>query len=344
MKAMPLSLRDYRSSASTENHIPDFNTDTLRNLTGQIANNLKSQGKGPILKDKAARSMTKPSNTDKEVAEYAIKTPISNLAAGSGITAKRNQRPTEASKPSHAKKRSRDGRIKERSDGTRGKNVGPNKPETSQPQNGKKSVGSDIDNNVDEEMRALGGTKEDVDLIANLMSDSEIEDEEASPRKDSVDGLEKEVLQLVRQLGVDRVSQKEVMADSESEEVEEVEKLEDIRNPDLTTPVGRGQSSLVSRQQRLLFRLSNGYANLLLRRFFSLSQSGSPLCYPRCLCLPRRPSSCPPVYWNACKIMPDFFWNTRICPMRSQIDLHLLHINFTPPSCRQVRSQTRSQL
>ena len=251
--------KDYRSSASTENAIPDFNTDTLRSLTEQIASNLESQGKGPILKDKSARSMTKPLNADKEFGEYAIKTPLSTSAAGNGITAKRNQRPKEASKPSQAKKRSRDGRTKERSDETKGKNVGPDKPETSQPQNSKKNVGSDIDNNVDEEMRALGGTTEDVDLIANLTSGSEIEDEEARPSKDSVDGLEKEVLQLVRQLGVDRVSQKNVMADFESEEAEEVE---DICNPNLTTPVGRGQSTLVSREQRLLFCLLNGHANV----------------------------------------------------------------------------------
>ena len=245
---MPALLKDYPSSASTENLIPDFNPDTLRSLTEQIASNLQSQGKGPILKDTAARSRTKPSNADKEIGEYAIKTPISSSAAGHGITAKGNQKPTVASKPSQAKKRSRDGRIKERSDEMRGKSLGPDKPETCQPQNSKKKIRSDIDNNIDEEMRALGGTKEDVDLIANLMSDSEIEDEEARTSKEIVDGLEKEVSQLVRQLGVDRVSQKEVMADSESEDAEEVEKLEDIRNPGLTISVGRGQSSLVSRE------------------------------------------------------------------------------------------------
>ena len=261
MRAMPALLKDRPSSASTENQIPDFNPDTLRNLTEQIASNLQSQGNGSILKDTAARSRTKPSNADKEIGEYAIKTPISSSAASNGITAKGNQKPTVASKTSQAKKRSRDGRIKETSDGMRGENFGPNKPETSQPQNSKKKIRSDIDNNIHEEMRALGGTKEDVNLIANLMSDSEIEDEEARPSKEIVHGLEKEVLQLDRQLGVDRVSQKEVMADSDSDEAEEAEKLQDIRNPDLTTSVGRGQSSLVSREQRLFFRLSNGHAN-----------------------------------------------------------------------------------
>ena len=240
--------KNYPSSASTANTIPEFNTDTLRSLTEQIASNLKSQGKGPILKDTTARSMTKPLNADKDFGEYAIKTPLSTSTAGNGITAKRNQRPTEESKLTQAKKRSRDGRIKERSDETKGKNVGPDKPETSQPQNRKKNIGSDIDNDVDEEIRALGGTKEDVDLIASLTSGSEIEDEEARSSKDTVDGLEKEVLQLVRQLGVDRVSQKEVMADFESEEAEEVEKVVDICNPNLTTPIGRGQSTLVSRE------------------------------------------------------------------------------------------------
>ena len=258
---MPALLKDYHTSGSTENQIPDFNPDTLRSLTEQIASNLKSQGKGPISKNTSKRSKTKFLSADKEFGEHAIKTPLSTSAASNGITAKGNQKPTVALKPSQAKKRSRDGRIKERGDGTKGKSVGPSKPETSELQNSKKKIGSDIDNNIDEEIRALGGTKEDVDLIANLISGSEIEDEEAGPSKELGDGLEKEVLQLVRQLGVDRVSQKEVMADSESEEGEEIEKLEDIRNPDLTTSVGRGQSSSVSREQRLVFRLSNGHAN-----------------------------------------------------------------------------------
>ena len=341
---MPALLKDHHTSGSTEHQIPDFNPDTLQSLTEQIASNLKSQGKGPILKKIAARSKTKPLNANKEFGEHAIKIPVSTSAASNGITAKGNQKPTVALKPSQAKKRSRDGRIKESSDGTKGKNVGPSKPETSKHQTSRKKIGSDIDNNIDEEIRALGGTKEDVDLIANLMSGSEIEDEEAGPRKELGDGLEKEVLQLVRQLGVDRVSQKEVMTDSESEEAEEIEKLEDIRNPDLTSYVGRGQSSLVSREQRLFVRLSNGHANLALHRFFSLSQSGLPSCYPRCLCLPKRPSSCPQIYWNACTTMPKLFWNTRTRITRSQIDLHLLHTNSIPPSCRRVRSQTRSPL
>ena len=258
---MPALLKDYHNSGSTEHQIPDFNPDTLRSLTEQIASNLKSQGKRPILKHTAARSKTKSLNANKELGEHAIKTPLSPSAVSNGITAKGNQEPTVALKPSQAKKRSRDGRIKERSDGTKGKIVGPRKPETSKLQASKKKIGSDIDNNIDEEIRALGGTKEDVELIANLMSGSEIDDEDAGPSKELGDGLEKEVLQLVRQLGVDRVSQKEVMADSESEEAEEVEKLEDIRNPDLTTSVGRCQSSLVSGEQRLFFRLSNGHAN-----------------------------------------------------------------------------------
>ena len=267
MRAMPLLSKDYHISGSTENQIPDFNTDTLRNLTEQIASNFKrqgNQGKGPILKDTTARLKTRPSNAKKELGEHAIKTPVSTSSASNGIPAKGNQKPTVALKPSQAKKRSRDGRIKERSGGMEGEDVGPSKPEASKPQNSKRILGSEINNNIDEEIRALGGTKEDVDLVANLMSGSEIEDEEARPSKELGDGLEKEVLQLIRQLGVDRVSQKEVMADSESEEAEEVEKLEDIRISDLTTSVGRGQSSLVSKEQHLSFRLSNGHANFAL--------------------------------------------------------------------------------
>ena len=260
MRAMRALSKDCNTSGSTEHQIPDFNPDTLRSLTEQIASNLKSQGKGPILKDTAVRSKTKALNANKELGEHEIKISLSSSAARNGTTAKGNQKPTVALKPSQAKKRSQDGRIKERSYGTKGNNVGPSKHETSKPQSSKKKIKSDVDNNIGE-IRALGGTKEDVDLIAGVMSGSEIEDEKAGPSKELGDGLEKEVLQLVRQLGVDRVSQKEVMAASESEEAEE---MEDIRNPDLTTSVGRGHSSLVSREQRLFFRPSNGHADFVL--------------------------------------------------------------------------------
>ena len=230
---MPALLDGYHTSGSTEYQIPDFTPETLQNLTKHIASSLKSTAAGP---------RTKPSNANKELGEFAIKTRVSNAAASDGITAKGNQKPISALKSSQAKKRSRDGRIKERSDGTKGKN------ETSRLQNNKKKNISEIDNKMDEEIRALGGTKEDVALMANLMSGSEIEDEDARPRNESGDGLEKEVLRLVRQFGVDRVSQEEVVASSDSEEGEEVEKLEDIRSSDLTTSFGRDQSSLVSRE------------------------------------------------------------------------------------------------
>ena len=250
--AMPALLKSNHTSGFTESQIPDINPDTLRSLTEQIASNLKTQGKGPISKDIAARPKTKTSNLKKEFIEHVTKSPvlISALQAASNDSTERGkQNPTVASKPSQGKKRLRDGCIKEESDETKAKNVGTSK----------RNIGSGNDNSIDEEIRVLGGTKEDVELVANIISGSEIEDEEARPSKDPGDGLEKEVLKLVRQLGVDRVAQKDLMADSDFEEAEEAEKLEENWNPNVTTFVGRGQRSLVSKKRCPLFHLPNDH-------------------------------------------------------------------------------------
>ena len=295
--------RKYYTSDLTENRVPDFNSDTLRSLTETIDSNLKKNGK-----EDAARPAV--SNSTFQVASNDSKTT-------------RKQKPTVALKTSQGKKRLRDGRIKEQSDEKKDKLISISKLRTSN-----REFGSGNNNNIYEEIRALGGTEEDVDLIANAISESEIEEEEARPSKNLEKCDEKEVLQLVRQLGIDRVAKKELMADSESEEADEVEELEENWNLHSTPPnkelinvnlalqnvvaVGRGQRSLVSKQQCLFFGLTVTILTLALYRFFSLSQSGSPFCYPHCPFHPRSHSFYLLIYWSAYTIMPRYFWNTRI--------------------------------
>ena len=269
---MPTLSSKSNASYSTENQVPDFNSDTLRNLTEQIESNLKNQGKEAISKGAAARPNT---NVNEKFREDAIGSPVlisAIQAASNGSTAPGRQQPTVASMTSHGKKRSRDGRIKEKKDKTKGKYVDTNKFGAND-----MNLGSDNDNNIDKEIRALGGTKEDIDLIANIMSESEMEDEQARPSKNRGNDFEKEILQLVRQLGVDRVAKKELVAESESEEANEVEELDENWNPDITpldndnmgvklalqnvTSIGRGQRSLVSKQQCLVVCLPDDHAD-----------------------------------------------------------------------------------
>ena len=254
---------EYQTLDSTGNMIPDFSPESLRSLTDQIESNLKSQGKRAISNDTPARPKTKALNVEKTRGDHAAKSPVSAPAvqtASNGGTAIGKQKPTVASKPSQAKKRLRDGRIKEESDGTKGSNTCTRKLEIS-----KRKIGLDEDNSFDKEMRALGGTEEDVDLIANIVSESEMEDEEVRLSNNPGDGLGKEILQLVRQLGVDKVAKETLMADFAPEVADEAQDPKESRNSDMTpsnnetlgtklvlqnaTSVGRSQRSLVSKQQ-----------------------------------------------------------------------------------------------
>ena len=272
---MSANSKNNYTSASVPNQVPEFNPDTLRSLTDRIANNLKNKGKGPILKDIAARPKNKTSNIKRKLGEHAIKSTISNPAgkAGSnGSMAKGKEQPTLALKQAQGKKRLRDGRVKERSIGTNGNSATIGKLETS-----KTECVSDNDTFIDDEVRALGGTKEDVDLVANIISGSEIEEEQTSSNNNPRRGLEEEVLQLVRQLGVDRLAQEDSMAEFESEEADGVDKMEENRSHDLmssnqetsgtnlalpkATSVNTSQQSLVSRKQYPVVRLNDNHAN-----------------------------------------------------------------------------------
>lgn len=229
-------------------------------MTDQIESNLKSQDNRAILNNTAARLKAKTPSVGNRRGDHAAKSPTSApavQATSNGSTAIEKQRRTGTSKPRQGKKRLRDGRSKEESDGTKGSNASAKKFETS-----KRTIESDKDNGLDKEIRALGGTREDFDLIANNVSESEMEDGEVRPIKHPGNVLQKEILQLVRQLGLDKVAKEELMADSASEVADEVQELEENRNSDMTpsnkevldiklmlqdaTSVGRSQRTVVS--------------------------------------------------------------------------------------------------
>lgn len=282
---MPTNSQKLSASTITEDHVLDFNPDALRSLTNKIQSSLKNQGKGAISKDTPARPKTKTPNVSQKTREYAAKAPVSTSspnalkAAGKGRTAIGKQTSIMAQKTSQGKKRLRDGRVKEEGRGTKGNNVNAIELGTRN-----QKIGSHNNASIDDEIRALGGTKEDVDLIAGILSESEMEGEEAGPSKKSGNGLEKELQQLVRQLGVDRRGQEEKMADSESDEADEIEELEENGDPDMmpstkvTTSVkptvqnvmsvGKGQIPLVSEQQCLSFGMFDSHADFGLVQIF----------------------------------------------------------------------------
>lgn len=263
---MPAKPRKLNASESIESQVPDFNQDSMRSLTEKIEIKLKSQGKGAILKDASAKPKTNTPSVKGRSGENAAKGPESTFAgkvARNNATPMRKQKPAAAPRTTLGMKRFRDGRIKEERYTGTGDDVN-----TIKLGSRRLTMGSVKNTDFDEEMKALGGEKEDVDLIADIISESEMEGEAAEPSKMG-DGFEKEMLQLVRQLGVDRVGKSELMADSESEQANRMEDLEENGIHETTpsnqvttgvrlalktaTSAGKGQRSLVSNQQCPVF-------------------------------------------------------------------------------------------
>ena len=243
---MPAKSQNPHFSASSENGVPDFDPEILRSLTDKIESNLIYPNRGGFSKGTPAKPKTQTPKFGEKHRQHAITASKVNSAvnsASNGSMMRGKQKPAGTPASSQRKKRLRDGRVKEDGHWKR-----PDDVNSVRLGSRNWSTGSNSDITFDEELRALGGTKEDVDLIAEIASGSEIEGEEASLSSGS--GLEKETLQLIRQLGVDRVGKRDLIAESECMEADEVEVLE---------IAGKGQRSLVSKQPFLFvsrFRFS----------------------------------------------------------------------------------------
>lgn len=75
--------------------------------------------------------------------------------------------------------------------------------------------GSAVRLDVKEEVVALGGTEEDIRLIENAPSDSEVEGIETTAADTSSKSLKRDLQRLVRDLGVEKVAIQELDASSD---------------------------------------------------------------------------------------------------------------------------------
>ena len=280
---MPAKSMKLHAPDSHEDHVPDFNPDALRSLTEKIEISFKNKGKGAISKGAQARSKTQTSKAKRKGGEQVTKAPVSTSAVKAicnSSTEIGKQKPTIALKATQGKKRSRDGRVKEESSRRKGDDANTIMLGTKN----RKGGSGNNDTSIDEEVRALGGTNEDVGLIADVISESELEEGEAGLGKNLGSGLEKEILQLVRQVRVDRMGEKILMAESESDEADEADKFEENGYSDMIPPskvaigakpalqtatsVGKGQRSLVSKQQCHVFIIFDIDADFGLEQIF----------------------------------------------------------------------------
>ncbi|KAL8670042.1 MAG: hypothetical protein Q9168_005403 [Polycauliona sp. 1 TL-2023] len=162
----------------------------------------KVKGKGPIAKDRPETGVTPQKVKEKDAGR--IKTDLEKVKIGS--------EKLKTGSETRGKKRSSDGRLKQSSNG--GTHT-----------NGVATVGdshTDVPgepSNLEQDILALGGSKDDLDLIEGDASDSEIDGDAFPSKPTAYKGLQKDLLRFVQELGIKEVPR-------EADEVSESEARE----------------------------------------------------------------------------------------------------------------------
>lgn len=184
-----------------EAQLPQFDPSTLLNLTKTIEGNLKKPvGKSPKpSRPLRAKQEKRPITTDqqpKKLPSVAVKLPLSSAKQNAG------------------KKRKPDGGKRKVSLVTKSSvntiELG-SRPEYNMPLSKSR---------LEEEVLALGGEKGDLELIADVDSESEMEEPAAAASKRLQHGLEKDLHRLVMDLGISNLERRELSASSDAEEPE----------------------------------------------------------------------------------------------------------------------------
>lgn len=201
----------------------ELRPDALSSLTQKIQIGLKEPINGQSQKAPSARSIKKKSEKLQKADGPVPKNEVSSSSSKTvhdGTTQKLVSRSAAPSKQDQGKKNFRDSQTKNQKPGEKGKTdvnsikVG---AKSARPREGAVAKYSDLE----DEIMALGGNKEDLDLLEELDSDSEIDGETLKP--DSAMGsLSKELQVMVKELGFDKVGQKD-LSNVEDEDEDEME-------------------------------------------------------------------------------------------------------------------------
>ncbi|KAL8696237.1 MAG: hypothetical protein Q9224_002899 [Gallowayella concinna] len=185
----------------------DLMPDALSLLTSRIEANLKKKTNGEFLQNKP-RTNRKTGIETKEKGKVSgpyrrLKTAATSHGAERTVDTKATSGPRV-----QGKRRLRVGQLKDTSNGELPTNA------ITKTSSGHKDMPAEV-SKLEQEILTLGGSKDDLELVQDQASESEIEGD-ASPPKDSASkGLKKALLRFVHDLGVDKVAQ-EVYEESES--------------------------------------------------------------------------------------------------------------------------------
>ena len=205
--------------------LPHFSADALERLTTNIASKLKEPANGTVLRKPNAKPRKNRPEQVRNGRGLSNRTqaPKSTPAVqrNGTLPATKAIATNPTSKYGQGKKRLRDGRVKMSDSVSKGDDVNKiklgSRPEKTPLQE---------TSNIEDDIEALGGTKDDLELIADVPSDSEMEGDITGFSGASGDSLTKELEKLVRGLGVDKASQKEILKSSSPEERETLQGTE----------------------------------------------------------------------------------------------------------------------
>ena len=205
---MPSELNLQSISQSREAQLPEFNMNTLESLNKRITSNLQKRENGKAAKIPQLKPKLKKDKKGGKERKNEVHAPKYVDAGKSNGKLQATQQLQQAPilKSIQGKKRSRDGRVKDSYSMEPGNGV--NKIKL-----GKRTEKTTrhMEIELDDDMEALGGTKNDIKLIADAPSDSEMEGDTAGSKGASQDDLKKELRRFARQLGVDRSAQKDLL-------------------------------------------------------------------------------------------------------------------------------------
>lgn len=236
--------------------LPELDSRTLLNLTKQIKENLKKPIETPL-------KVPRPPRVRREKKSNPVDQPhrdLLSVAVKSSSSGKRQ----DAGK----KKRLGSGQVKGPSN-VRG--------DVNSMKLGRRAENTKIisKSRLEEEVMALGGEKEDMELILGARSDSEMEGIAVPASSGLQKGLRKDLHRLVMDLGIEKLNNRELASSSEADEqenpgIERTTALQSQVNPNMDALVekqprnfaAKSSSKLVNPLPRQLLRYMSNVTNI----------------------------------------------------------------------------------
>ena len=203
-EVMPSRSRKNISYDRNDDAFPDLNASSLESLTKKIQDNLKGSNNAPPKPQALKPKKKHHSGNLHSDGSLSIEDVQSKSAANDTLNTKLLQsKSTTPSKPEQTQgnKRLRNGQVKDYETDGSVKN-----PTANSTQLGSKPLKPSTDrDDLEDEILALGGVKDDLELLKDVASESEFEGDTGVTAKSHVAGFKDELSRMVQELGIEKV-------------------------------------------------------------------------------------------------------------------------------------------